>query len=253
MTRPHRSAGAALRLALLVFALGASASFAQTGAPSPSPTPSPPSSPAPAASMPAPLPPTASKREFAQRFVLLQQPSIENLVRNLVESPARQLMAAGDPVLMTKVPPEKRDAAIKTVQTEVRRYVDAATPIVREQAGKLAQTVLVPAVEEKFTDDELRQIVLFLESPTQRKLQLALPELSQTLAAKLVEQTRPQIDPKLRALDAAVAKALGVPTAKTAEKSKPMPAGSGMTPSGSRSTPLGGNAPRPADVAASKP
>ncbi|HEU4457653.1 MAG TPA: hypothetical protein VFR90_00845 [Methylibium sp.] len=204
--------------------------------------------------MPIPLAPTASKREFAQRFVLLQQPSIDNLVRNLVESPARQLMAAGDPVLMTRVPADKREAAIKQVQTEVRKYVDSATPIVREQANKLAQSVLLPAVEERFTEDELRQIVLFLESPAQRKLQQSLPELSQGLAAKLVEQTRPQIDPKLKALDTSVAKALGVPmnpAARPADKSASMPAGSGLSPGGTRSTPLGGN--KPADKPAPKP
>lgn len=236
-----RPAGAMLRLGILALAFGAQAVFAQPAAPAPRP----------AASMPAPLAPTASKREFAQRFVLLQQGSIENLVRNLVESPARQLMVAGDPVLMTKVPPEKREAAIKQVQAEVRKYVESATPIVSEQAGKLAQSVLVPAVEEKFTEDELRQIVLFLESPAQRKLQLALPELSQTLAGKLVEQTRPQIDPKLKTLEAAVGKALGVPITKadkTSEKSAPMPAGSGLQPAGTRTTPLG----KP-DKAASKP
>jgi len=194
-----------------------------------------------------PAPPLLSspaKRDLAQRFIVLQQSSIENLVRNLVEAPARQMMAAGDPVLQTRVAADKREAAVKQVQNEVRKYVDAALPIVRDRAAKLSQSVLLPAVEEKFTEDELRQIVTFLESPVQRKLQQTLPDLSQTLAGKLVADTRPLVDPKLQAIEAAMAKALGVPLGKpVAATAKPggasMPAGSGLTPAGTRSTPLG--------------
>jgi uncharacterized protein len=199
------------------------------------------SPPAPAASAAAPASPASpAKRELAQRFIVLQQSSIENLVRNLVEAPARQLMAAGEPVLQTRVAADKREAAVKQVQEEVRKYVDSALPIVRDRAAKLSQSVLLPAVEEKFTEDELRQIVTFLESPAQRKLQQTLPELSQTLAGKLVADTRPQIDPKLKALEAAMSKTLGVPAGKTqaAPAGSPPPAGSGLTPSGTRSTPL---------------
>jgi hypothetical protein len=204
---------------------------------------------APAASA-ASAPSSPAKRELAQRFITLQQSSIENLVRNLVEAPARQLMATGDPVLQTRVAADKREAAVKQVQEDVRKYVDSALPIVRDRAAKLTQSVLLPAVEEKFTEDELRQIVTFLESPAQRKLQQTLPELSQTLAGKLVADTRPQIDPKLKALEAAMAKTLGVPPGKAqaAPSGSPMPAGSGLTPAGTRSTPLG----KP-DKPASKP
>lgn len=208
--------------------------------------------PAAAASAPStpPSPSSPAKRDLAQRFIVLQQASIENLARNLVEAPARQLMAAGDPVLQTRVAADKREATVKQVQEEVRKYVDSALPIVRDRAAKLSQSVLLPAVEEKFTEDELRQIVTFLESPAQRKLQQTLPELSQTLAGKLVADTRPQIDPKLKALEAAMAKALGVPAAKpgAAAPAPTGPAGSGLTPSGTRSTPLG----KP-DKPASKP
>jgi hypothetical protein len=213
---------------------------------------SPPASAASAA--PATPPASAAKRDLAQRFIVLQQGSIDNLVRNLVEAPARQMMAAGDPVLQTRVAADKREAAVKQVQEDVRKYVESALPIVRDRAAKLSQSVLLPAVEEQFTEDELRQIVTFLESPVQRKLQQTLPELSQTLAGKLVAETRPQIDPKLKALEAAMAKTLGVPPAKPSAATpsgSPGLAGSGLTPSGTRSTPL--VVPSKPDKAASKP
>lgn len=177
---------------------------------------------APAASA-APIPSSPAKKELVQRLVALQQGSLDGLSRSLVEGPARQIMAAGEPVLQTRVPPEKREAAVKAVQEEVRKYIDGSVPLVRERAGKLSQSLLAPAFDEKFTEDELRQIVTFLESPANKKFQQSLPEISDQLARKLVTDSRPQIDPKVKALEAGVAKALGVPlpAAASAPAGKP--------------------------------
>jgi hypothetical protein len=177
-----------------------------------------------AASAPASAPPAASspaKKELAQKLVALQQSAMDSMVRNLVEGPARQLMTAGEPVLMTRVAPAKREATIKQVREEIRKYVDSATPIVRERASKLAQSSLVPTLEEKFSEDELRQIVTFYESPVNKKLQQLMPEVSATMAQKLVADTRPQIDPMIKVMEANVAKALGVPAQPSGGASAP--------------------------------
>jgi uncharacterized protein len=191
-----------------------------------------------AASAPASTPAAApvsspAKRELAQRLVTLQQSAIDGMVRNLVEGPARQLMAAGEPVLQTRVAPDKREATIKQVQDEVRKYVESATPIVRERANKLAQTTLLPALEEKFSEDELRQIVTFYESPVNKKLQQTMPEISASMTQKLVTESRPQIDPKIKQMEANVAKALGVPTRPAgAAPTTPVAPGQGLGGSG---------------------
>lgn len=174
-----------------------------------------------------------AKRELAQRLVTLQQSAIDGMVRNLVEGPARQLMAAGEPVLQTRIPADKREATVKQVQEEVRKYVDSAMPVVRERANKLAQTTLLPALEEKFSEDELRQIVTFYESPVNKKLQQTMPEISASMAQKLVAESRPQIDPKIKAMEANVAKALGVANKPaTAAPTTPVAPGQGLGGSG---------------------
>ena len=54
---------------------------------------------------------SAAKKELVQKVLKLQQPSVENLARNLVEQPAGQLMQAAGRALQTQVPADKREAA----------------------------------------------------------------------------------------------------------------------------------------------
>ncbi|MDB5819241.1 MAG: hypothetical protein JWQ11_2881, partial [Rhizobacter sp.] len=66
------------------------------------------------------------------------------------------------------------------------------------------------ALEERFSEDELKQLVAFLESPVSKKYQTTMPELSTQLIQKLVADARPQIDPKVQTLERNIASALGV-------------------------------------------
>ena len=75
---------------------------------------------------------------------------------------------------------------------------------------KLANGVNIPATlgplyEERFNDEELKQLVAFLESPVYRKYQQLGVEMQRTLAEKLVADTRPTVEPKLRALEQQIA------------------------------------------------
>ena len=153
---------------------------------------------------------SASKKALAARLVVLQQPALEQLSMNLVEQPVRQLLGAIDQALKARVPAERQEAVAKQIQEEIRKYLDEALPLVRERAGKLGSSHLGPAFEEKFTEDELRQIIAFQESAANRKLQQVLPEISNGLAQKLVAETRGTVEPRFKALDASLAKLLGI-------------------------------------------
>jgi uncharacterized protein len=203
-----------------------------------------------AAAQAASTPATASspaKRDLAKRMLALQQPGFDALARNIVEGPARQLMASAEPVVRTQVPAEKREAVAKQLQDEARRYVDETTPTVRKRAQELAQSQVLPAIEEKYTEDELRQIVAFFESPAYKKLQQAQPQIDQALQQKLVADITPAVDTKARALQASMGKILGLPPAPAAGT------GGGSSSNGTGGSGLKPPAPRPAGPAASKP
>ena len=164
---------------------------------------------------PATTPSSPAKKELVQKLMILQQPGLENLARNLVEQPAMAMMQAAGRALQG-VPADKREATGKTIEAEVRKYVDAAVPLVRDRAVKLAPSTIGVAMEEKFTEDELKQLVAWLESPVNKKYAQLGPEIQNGFTQKLVAEARPTIEPQLQALEAKVRASLGVPPSSAA-------------------------------------
>ena len=157
-------------------------------------------------------PSSPAKKELVQKLLTLQQPGLENLARNLVEQPAMAMMQAAGRALQG-VPAEKREVTGKTIETDIKKYVDEAVPVVRDRAVKLAPSTIGVAMEEKFTEDELKQLVAWLESPVNKKYAQLGPEIQNGFTQKLVAEARPTIEPKLQALEARVRASLGVPAA----------------------------------------
>ncbi len=149
-----------------------------------------------------------TKKELVQKLVSIQQSSLEATAKGLTEAPARQLIAAAQPILAQAVAPEKREATAKAVDAEIKKYLDAAGPIVRASTTKVSQTAIAQAIESKFSEEELKQLVVMLDSPVLKKYQAALPELSKNLAEQVVADARPKVDPKLQGAQEAIRKIL---------------------------------------------
>jgi uncharacterized protein len=84
---------------------------------------------------------------------------------------------------------------------------------VRDRAIKLAPGTIGTMLEERFTEDELKQIVGIIESPVYGKFQHMGDEMQRALIEKVVTDTRTIIEPKVRVLEQTVAKRLGVTSA----------------------------------------
>jgi uncharacterized protein len=171
-----------------------------------------------------PAPAAASspaKKELVQKLLVLQQPGIEGVARSIVERPAGQLMQAAGQALQAQVPPEKREAIGKSIEADVKKFVEESVPVLRDRAVKLAPTVIGPVMEEKFTEDELKALIAWLDSPVNKKYQQVAPELQNTFAQKLIAEAGPLLDTKLQALQAKVRNTLGAPPAGAASDAKP--------------------------------
>ena len=152
------------------------------------------------------------KSAMVKQFLDLQRPGIEALARGLVEQSSAPIAAAGSQYLQTQVPAEKREAAAKAADAELKKYFDDAYPLVRDKAVALAPDALGPILRDNFSEDELRQLLAWINSPLSKKYQELNPKMQTALTEKLVAETRSSIEPKMRTLDANVAKALGAPT-----------------------------------------
>jgi len=127
-----------------------------------------------AAAQTAPATPTSpAKKELIQRLMRLQQSDVEGFART----------------------------------------VEEAYPIVRDRALKLAPSTVGPVFETRMTEDELKQLITWLESPTAKKYQSLAGELRNNFSQKLVAEMPPILDPKLMALDGRIRTILGVPPA----------------------------------------
>ncbi len=161
------------------------------------------------------------KATLIKQFIDIQRPGIESLARGLVEQSSAPIAQAGSQYLQTQVPEAKRESAAKAADTELKKYFDDAYPLVRDKAVQLAPGALTPLLEQNFSEDELKQLLAWINSPLSKKYQDLNPKMQTALTEKLVAETRASIEPKMRALDTNVAKALGAPTDSPAQGSAP--------------------------------
>jgi hypothetical protein len=164
---------------------------------------------------------STSKKDLVARILVLQQPAIEQTAQMLVERPALQLQQQAGVALQTRVAPEKREAVAKQVQQDLKQYVDEVSPLVRQQAVKLAPSTIGTLLDDRFTEEELKQLIAIIESPLNRRYMQMGGEFQKALGEKLVSQTQSLVMPKVSALEQVIAKDLGLPPPAAAKVSEP--------------------------------
>ena len=171
-----------------------------------------------------PAPASPAKKELVKKLLQLQQGNFDALSRSIVERPAVQLLQAAGQALQSQVPAEKREATGKQIETDVKKFVDDSAVLLRERTAKLVPTTFGTGMEEKFTEDELKQFIAWTESPVNKKFQQLLPDIQSSFTQKLVAETSPLIEPKFQALQQKVRATL------TAAAGAAPAAGSASTP-----------------------
>ena len=151
-----------------------------------------------------------AKKELIARVLAAQQPAVEALARQLVEQPAAVMLQRAGQFIQTRVAADKREALARDVQADARKYFEETYPIVRDRAVKLAPTTIGALMDEKLTEDELRQVIAIFESAAWQKFQGLAPEMQKALGEKLVAESKDQVEPRVRALDQAMSKRLGL-------------------------------------------
>jgi uncharacterized protein len=152
---------------------------------------------------------TQTKKDLIAKVVQLHQQGIENVGRVIAGQTSQQMLQAAGQAL-PRVAADKREAVGKEIQDDVKKFYDEVEPLLKKRAVELAPATVGAAYEEKFSEDELKVIIAWLESPVSKKYAQIDRDQGNALAEKVVADTRPTIEPKLKALEATVAKRLGV-------------------------------------------
>ena len=188
---------------LIVAALLSSALLVQAQTATPAPAPAAPATPA--------VPSSPAKKALVQRLLTLQSNDFEDLARNIVGQSLAQMVPAVRQALLQQVPPEKREATGKVIEGDIKMYVDESVTLIRDRAIKLAPSTIGVTIDEKFNEDELKQVIAWLESPLNKKYQQLGPEFRGNFTQKLMVEVRPLVEPKYQALEQKVRSTLGVP------------------------------------------
>jgi uncharacterized protein len=163
------------------------------------------------------------KKELVAKLLSLQAPGVEQLATQIAQQPAINLVQQAGAVLQ-RVPQDKREALGRDIDADVRKYIEEATPIVRNRAVELSPLTVGTLLDERFSEDELRQIIATLESPTWRKFQGSAGDMQRALVERLVADTKGQVDPKLQALQRSIGDRLRAAAAAAGPASAPAPA-----------------------------
>jgi hypothetical protein len=160
-----------------------------------------------------------AKQALVDKVLSLQRPAIEQTGQVIAERPALQMRQQAGVVLQTRVAPEKREAVAKDLQADLKKYADEVVPLMQQQAVKLAPSTVGVMLADKFTEDELKQLIAIMESPVNLKYQQMGNEMQKSLADKLMADMKPAVEPKIKALAAAMDKHLGLPAPSANAKS----------------------------------
>ncbi len=169
-------------------------------------------------------PASPAKKELVAKVLQLQAPAMENLGRALAEQLLGPLGQQTGAALQQRIPPEQREAVAKELQAEFVKYGDEVAPLLRDKARQFAPSTVGAMLEERLSEDELKQLVAMLEAPIYRKYNQMAPEFQRALVEKVASESRSVVEPKVMALQAAVAKRLGIAPAPADTAAKPAPA-----------------------------
>ncbi len=152
-----------------------------------------------------------AKRPLAVRAVAAQEgPEMDRMLAQLADSATQQMIGNWDE-RVASLPAAKQQSAIEALDAELKKFNDDTLKLITAQAPKARNEVLVGAYAERFSQDELKQLVALLEAPVFKKYQNTAPELGNMFVKAIVDGTRDQVAARSKVFDAAAAKIVGVP------------------------------------------
>lgn len=164
--------------------------------------------------------PSPAKKALIDKLVQLQQPQAELLARNVVQQPIGPLMQSAGQALQ-QLPADKREATAKAMEAEIKKFVEDNVAYVKDKAAKMAPTTTAAFLDERFTEDELKQVVAWFESPVSKKFGQVQMELNKALLDKVLGEAGPTLQERFKTLHASLAKQLGIPAPASAAKPAP--------------------------------
>ena len=168
-----------------------------------------------------------SKLEWATKAVAVQQgPELDRLISQLAESSSQDVVQSWGVKMRANVPDAQLEKAAQSLNVELKKYNDDVSKIIKSKVNKASADSLIPVYMERFSLDELKQLVAFFESPAVKKYQAVAPAFGNAFVNQLIMETRADVAVRARQFDESAIKIVGTtpkaaPAANAPDKSKP--------------------------------
>jgi uncharacterized protein len=165
-----------------------------------------------------------AKRALAVRAVAAQEgPEMNRMLAQLAGSATQQMVANWDE-RVSQMPETKQQAAINAMDAELKKFNDDTLKLITAQATKVRGDALLNAYVERFSEEELKQLVALMEAPVFKKYQSVGPDLGGIYIKAIVDGTRSAVEARGKTFDAAAAKIVGAPAASAPSGAPSAPA-----------------------------
>jgi len=173
-----------------------------------------------------------AKRDLAVKLAQIQQKADgAALAEQIANSAVQPILANWMQRLDQTVPPARRKEVTDKLDVELKKFTDTMEKIINEQVAKTSEAALVPIFMDKLSEDEMKTVIAYLESPVSAKFQALGPEASDAWAKRIIDATKPTWEASAKDFDAAAnrivsevtgtsASPSAAPAAKTAPKNK---------------------------------
>jgi uncharacterized protein len=164
---------------------------------------------------------TDAKRQLAARAIAAQDgPEMNAMLGQLAGSATRQVASSWNERIGS-LPAAKQQSAATAIDAELKKFNDDALKLITAQAAKVRSDALLSAYTERFTEDELKQLVDLMEAPVFKKYQTVASQLGNVFIKAIVDGTRDGVIERSKQFDAAANKIVGSASPAQASPSTP--------------------------------
>ena len=154
-----------------------------------------------------------AKRALAVKLAQLQVKSDGGAIaEQLTASAVQPLLASWSQRLDETVPPARQKEVRDKLDVELKKFADNTQKSIEAQVAKSGEAAMVPVFMEKLTEDELKTIITYLESPVSAKFLALGPDATNAWAKRVIDATKPAVEGGARNFDAAATRIVGAAT-----------------------------------------
>ena len=145
-----------------------------------------------------------AKRALANKLVQLQLKTDGPAITDQLTNSAVQPIVAGwSQRLDETVPPARQKEVRDKLDVELKKFADSTHKSIEAQVGKAPEAAMVPIFMEKLSEEEMKTIIAYMESPASAKLQALGADATDAWAKRIIDSTRSQVEASAKTFESA--------------------------------------------------